>query len=253
MATSSKTQVAKTKSNLPANINAEMAAEVADFQSRIQTHGGDKIKTDEKLFTLPDGSSAEELSVIIVDFVSTNAYYDKPWNPNTPVPPNCFAISPDAIGMEPSGNSPDKQCDTCTACWANQWNSSTTGAGKACKNERLLALMAPDGDADSPLMVINVTPTALKSFDNYVASVARSFQRPPRGVITTITFDPHVKYSSLRFGNPIACDQDQLARAWARKEEAMTRLLREPDVSAFEVATPVKGKGKPAPASRRAA
>lgn len=248
-----KTQVAKAKSNLPANINAEMAAEIAAFQNRVQTHGGDKIKTDEKLFTLPNGDSAEELSVIIVDFVSVNTYYDKPWNPNVIVPPNCFAISVDAVGLVPSDNSPDKQCDTCVSCWANQWNSSATGAGKACKNERLLAVMAPDGDADSPLMVLTVTPTALKSFDSYVASVARSFQRPPRGVITTITFDPNQKYSSLRFSNPIPCNQEQLAAAWARKEEAMTRLMREPDVSSFEAAAPAKAKGKGPVAARKSA
>lgn len=152
MATSKSTEVAKAKNNLPVDFNAQMAAEVEGFKNRLQTHGGDKIKADEKLFTLPNGDSAEELSVIIVEFVSTNKYYDKPWDPKTTVPPNCFAISNEAIGMVPSDNSPDKQCDSCTACWANQWNSATAGAGKACKNERFLAVMAPD-DFDAPLMV----------------------------------------------------------------------------------------------------
>jgi hypothetical protein len=255
MATAKKsnTQVATAKANLPADINEQMAAELATFQTRLQTHGGDMIKTKDKLFTLPNGDSADELSVIIVDFINRNSYYDKPWNPKVPVPPNCFAISVEATGMIPSPNSPDKQCEDCTSCWANAWNSAPAGSGKACKNERILAVMAPDGESDSPLMLLNVTPTALKRFDNYVASVARSFQRPPRGVITTIAFDPNQTYSSLVFGNPIPCNQAQLAAAWARKEEAMHRLLQEPDVSSFEAAAPVKGKGKGPVSARKAA
>lgn len=236
-----KTQVAKAKNTLPVDFNAQMAAEVEAFKNKVQTHGGDKIKADEKVFTLPNGDSAEELSVIIVDFVSVNSYYDRPWSKGMVNPPACYAISSDAIGLIPSDSSPDKQCESCTACWANQWKSSATGDGKACKNERLMALMAPD-DADSPLMVLNVTPTALKNFDSYVASVARSFQRPPRGVITTITFDPNVKHTSLRFSDPAPCTQEQLAAAWARKDEAMARLMQEPDVSAYVKPTATKGK-----------
>lgn len=225
--------VPKAKLDLPADITAQMAAEIDSFKTRIAAPTGNRINTDEKLFTLPNGDTADTLSVIIVDFASYNAYYDKPWNPNQIVPPNCFSLGLEPAGMVPSENSPEPQAESCAACWANQWKSSSTGAGKACSNTRLLAVIEPEGDPDSPIMLLKVTATALKSFDAYVTSVARAFQRPPRGVITEITFDPNLKYSSLRFGNPVACTPAQMALAYSRRDDAMARLMIEPDVSAF--------------------
>ena len=246
--------VPKAKINLPANIQQDMASEIEQFKNRIAAPTGNRINTDEKLFTLPNGDTADTLSVIIVDFAAYNAYYDKPWNPNAIVPPNCFSLGLEPAGMVPSENSPDLQAESCAACWANQWKSSPTGGGKACSNTRLLAVIEPDGDVDSPIMLLKVTATALKSFDAYVTGVARSFQRPPRGVITEITFDPNLKYSSLRFGNPVACSQEQMALAYARREDAMARLMVEPDVSAFAAAAPVaKGRGQAPAKARKAA
>lgn len=243
--------VPKAKIQLPANIAADMASEIEQFKNRIAAPTGSRIGTDEKIFTLPNGDTSDTLSVIIVDFVSYNAYYDKPWNPNAIVPPNCFSLGLEPAGMVPSENSPDLQAESCAACWANQWKSSPTSAGKACSNTKLLAVIAPD-DPEAPLMLLKVTATALKNFDAYVTGVARSFQRPPRGVITEITFDPNLKYSSLRFGNPIACTPDQLALAYSRREDAMTRLMVEPDVSAFVAAPVAKGAQRKA-APRKAA
>jgi hypothetical protein len=244
------TTVAKAKINLPANLADDMAAELESFKNRIAAPTGNRISTDEKIFKLPNNETSDELSVIIVDFVSYNAYYDKPWNPNQIVPPNCFSIGLEQVGMVPSDNSPEPQAESCAACWANQWKSSPTGSGKACSNTKLLAVIAPDGDAETPILLLKVTATALKSFDAYVTSVARGFQRPPRGVITKITFDDKVKWSSLRFSDPQPCTQEQLALAYSRRDEAMTCLMVEPDVSTF-VAAPAKAPAKK-PAPRRA-
>lgn len=245
--------VPKAKIQLPANIQADMQAEMEAFKNRIAAPTGSRIGTDEKLFTLPNGDTGETLNVIIVDFVSYNAYYDKPWNPNQIVPPNCFSLGLEPAGMVPSENSPEMQAESCAACWANQWKSSATGNGKACSNTKLLAVIAPDSEPDAPVMLLKVTATALKSFDAYVTSVARSFQRPPRGVITEISFDPNLKYSSLRFGNPVACDPEQLALAYSRREDAMARLMVEPDVSAFETTPAPAAKGRGKAAVRKAA
>lgn len=239
--------VPKAKIQLPANIQQDMAAEIDAFKNRIAAPTGSRIGTDEKIFTMPNGDTSDRLSVIIVDFVSYNAYYDKPWNPNAIVPPNCFSLGLEPAGMIPSENSPEMQAESCAACWANQWKSSATGNGKACSNTKLLAVIAPD-DPEGPIMLLKVTATALKNFDAYVTGVARAFQRPPRGVITEITFDENLKYSSLRFGNPVACSPEELALAYSKREDAMARLMVEPDVSAFVAAAPVaKGRAKAAP------
>lgn len=247
MAAPKKTALAvpKAKLALPANLEQDMANEIAQFKGRLSAPSGNRIRTDEKIFTLPNDDTSDTLNVIIVDFVSYNAYYEGAWNPNAIVPPNCFAIGLEPASMVPNEKSPEVQAESCAACWANQWESSPTGKGKACNNTKLLAVMAPDADSDTPLLLLKVTATALKNFDAYVASVVRTMQRPPRGVITQITFDPASKYSSLRFGDPQACTPAQMAVAYARREEAMELLMTEPDVSKFEPAAKAKPKGKP--------
>jgi len=207
--------VVKQTSNLPATIEEEMAAEIAALQSRLAAPSGDMIRCGGKVFTLPDGQkSPDPLRVIIVDFVSYNAYYGRDYDEKNPTPPACFALGPTVKGLIESINSPDDQnteedaktgekipqgCDT---CWANVFGSD--GNAKACKNARLLAILPAieDLSEDTPMWLIKVSPTALKGFDGYVASVARTFNRPVRGVSTLIDFNPAVKYDQLIFGSP---------------------------------------------------
>ena len=85
------------------------------MSSKINPSTGNVIRTDKNKFVLPDGTTAETLEVVIVDFVSKNTYYEGAYDKDAIVPPNCFAIHPDTKGMVPSANSPDKQCDDCTS------------------------------------------------------------------------------------------------------------------------------------------
>lgn len=237
------TAVSKAKvTNLPVDIKAIRAAEAAAMAARLQAPTGNKIKTDEKMFTLPNGDTADTLSVVIVDFVSQNNYYEGAWNPNAIVPPNCFAIGLEPTGLVPSDNSPDLQAESCAACWANAWKSSPNSDGKACGNTVKLAVIDPNGDPDGPIMELKVTATALKSWGAYAGSLSRAGV-VPRDVITTITFDPNVKWSSLRFSDPQPCTDAQMALAYSRREDAMAILTTEPDVSNFVKAAP-KAKGR---------
>ena len=244
------------KGNLPANINAEMEAEVAALASRLSAPSGDRIAlTQAKTFKLPDGrESPGPLDAIIVDFISYNAYYEGRYDPNNIVPPNCFAMGLEPTGLIPSKTSPDVQAEACASCWANQFG--TAGKGKACQNRKLLALLPADATEDTPLMILSVSPTAIKGFDGYVGSVARAFQKPVRAVITEIGIDENSDYAKLTFGNPQACSNTQLALAHSRREEAMQRLMTEPDFSSLNQQTSSKPKAltrKPAakPAAKR--
>jgi hypothetical protein len=243
-----RTAVAKAKSNLPANIDAELAAEVAALSSRLSAPSGDRIScTLNKTFKLPDGQeSSDPLRVIIVDFVSYNTYYTERYDPNNIVPPACFALGLEPTGLIPSANSPDCQAESCATCWANQWGSN--GKGKACDNTKLLAVLPAieDLNDETPMWVIKVSKTATKGFDGYVASVARAFQKPIRAVSTLIDFDQNSDYSKLVFGSPEPITQEQFMVAHSRRQEAMQRLMTEPDVSSFQAAA------KPAPAKGRA-
>lgn len=240
------TAVAVKKSSAVVNIRAQLQAQAAATAAKIQPASGNKIRYSKGKFVLPDGTETESLDVVIVDFVSTNVYYANGYDKDNIVPPNCFAISPEPKGMVPSNNSPEKQSDDCASCPMNAFGSS--GAGKACKNTRVLAVLPPDAEDDTPLWILSVPPTAIKGFDGYVGSVLRTFQMPPVGVVTTVSLDENEDYFKPLFGNPQV--NDNLDVHYARSEEAKELLAVEPDVSSFGQAAAPKPKGKAAPARK---
>ena len=222
------TAVAKARINLPVDVNASMAAEVAEIQKRISAPSGDRITvTQAKTFKLANGLEVEEFEGVVVDFVAANYYYTESFDRGNIVPPVCFAISMEPSTMTPSDNSPDKQSGACASCWANQFGSA--GKGKACQNTRLLGILPTDADADTPLAILKVSPTAIRAFDAHVANVARKHGMPIRAVTTKFSFSDD-QYSSVRFTDGGLADKDLILLANARKEETVQRLSTEPNV-----------------------
>lgn len=230
--------VKKVASSNLVDIRALLAKEITDMASRVGAPGGDVISiTQDKKFKFPDGTKSDgPIKLVIVDFVSANSFYEGAYDPNNISPPACFAIGTNPTQLAPSKNSPVAQAIACSSCPMNQFGSA--GNGKACKNSRVLAVLPPGATADTPMWILKVSPTALKAFDAYVTSIVRSFQLPPVSVVTEVSFDDSVTYASLRFGNPEP--NEDLEICFARKGEAMERLLTEPDVSQFEIAPPKK-------------
>lgn len=218
------------------SIQERLKAEVATIQDRIGAPGGDVIAvTQDKMFKLPDGTKHPgPMDVVIVDFVASSFFYEGAFDKDNISPPACFALGTNPSQLVASENSPVRQSDSCAGCPMNQWGSD--GKGKACKNGRLLAMLPLDADNDTPVMILKVSPTAIKAFDSYVAAVARSFQLPPLGVVTEISFDDASSYASLRFKNPRPNENIELA--FQRRDEARKRLLTEPDVSSYDAAPP---------------
>ncbi len=231
-------------SNLPVNYKEQMAKEVAEMQSRIAAPSGDKIKYNKNTsFILPDGSEGPMLSVVIVDFLSTNLYYDRPYVPDSPTAPACFAIGMEPILLAPSKNSPAIQSDSCGTCEQNKFGTALNGKGKACRNFRLLAVADPSKGNDSPIWVLPIPPASIKSFDTYVTMLATKLGMPPVGVITEITLDHTNDYASPRFAMGHPLDGGSIGMFIERKDEARKRLMTEPDVSQYE---PPKARPTPA-------
>lgn len=228
------------------NIHEELKKEAAAIASRIAAPGGDKISvTQDKFFKLPTGQRSQDpLRMVIVDFVSNNRFYDvEKFDESNPIPPACFAIGVEPKGMVPSPRSPVMQVEkgeSCDTCVLNEFGSS--GKGKACKNGRLLALLPDNDDPDAPIWLLQVSATAIKAFDAYVATIKTQFDMPPISVSTEIYLDPGLKYGSLRFGNPQP--NANLRVHYDRKAAARTRLLVEPDVSQYKPPAPAKGSAK---------
>jgi len=232
------------------NIRAEIKRQSDEIAKKIGAPSGDFIKVQQdKTFKLPDGAvSPGPIRGVIVDFTSANMFYDRPYKEGEVVPPACFAIGEEPEALVPSNNSPDKQSDNgCKPCVNNVFGSK--GRGKACTNTRILAIVQPDADPNSPLWLLKVSPTAIKAFDAYVQTIKAQFDGTPILVETDIYFASDEKFPSLRFGNPT--ENKNLAVHFARQKAAKERLLAEPDVSQYAPpppppAAPVRQAAKPA-------
>lgn len=236
--------------NLPMNFAEELAKQAESIQKRIASPSGDRIRMDGRGYTLPNGQSGPELEVVIIDFVSSNIFYEGNFDKNNPSPPACFAVGPEPTLLRPTDLSPDKQSETCAACPNNQFGSN--GKGKACKNTRLLAitpLSEGDDPDDRPIWIMSVPPTSIKAFDAYVASLAIRNRTLPIGVATKLFMDGSVSFAAPRFDAVRPLGDDELASVFPMREEAMARLLATPDFSGYEAAK--SGGGKASSVSRR--
>lgn len=228
------TELSTLQSQLPAEIVEQMRIQTELERSRMGTISErDVIRiTQDKKFQFPSGDTVDEFNAVIVNFAYRNNYYLGRYNPKDPTPPACFAISENANTLEPSVKSPMIQSDDCASCQQNQFGSSPTGSGKACKNTVMIAVVPADDQADHSIWVIQTSPTAIGAFNKYVKHVMDKVKFPVQSVVTRFFLDPDETYATLRF--EMVTPNLKLADAYARKEEAMHRLLQEPDVSSFK-------------------
>lgn len=239
-AASTAVAVKKTTGANLVSIKEAMAAQLADLASRVAPASGNAIRvTQDKQFLLPDGTKTPgPLELVVVDFTSKNSFYEGAFDPKAISPPACFSIGQNPLKMTPSNNAPVAQSTDCQSCPMNQFGSA--GTGKACKNSRVLAVLPPDADADTPMWTLATSPTANKGFDGFVSSVARVFQTPPVGVVVSVSFDLNETYAKLVFTNPQP--NENLAEHFGRQAEAAAMLAVEPDVSQYVKAPPARGK-----------
>jgi len=225
------TEVIEVQSNLPANIDEMFRQDVAALQGRLLTPSGDRIKIENKRFILPSGAKLDFLDAVIVDFVYANRLYNKPYVKGVVTAPDCFATNPDAASLTPSAKSPNIQASNCAGCEKNQFGSAIQGAGKACQNRILIALLPGDAKQETPFMILDISPTAIKGFSNYVNVVQNALGRPPYGVFTKITCDPNKKEDVATFGDPQKINDAQfIMMVRGRQQEARTRLMVDPNV-----------------------
>jgi hypothetical protein len=232
------------------DIQAEMKKQSELIKSKIGKPGGDFIKVQQdKKFKLPDGTTSEgPLSVVILDFISVNTFYDRPYKEGEMVPPACFAINEEPELLAPHATSPVMQVEKgkiCKQCPNDVFGSA--GNGKACTNTRVLAVVPAGSGKDEPVLNLKVSPTAIRAFDAYVKTISEQFDGPPIVVVTDIYFDPGLKYPSLRFGNP--SPNEQLAVHFERQKAAKERLAAPIDVSQYS--PPPAAKAAAATGKRR--
>lgn len=240
--------VKKSASGNVVSIQEALKAQAVALAGRTAPVTGNQIRLSPGKFTLPDGTSTPgPLELVVVDFVSKNTYYPEGFDPKNIVPPTCFAIGTDIKSMVPSPNSPinQNQGSDCASCPQNQWESDPKGGrGKACKNSRLMAVLPPDATDETPMWLLATSPTGVKSYDAFVASVATMYEMPPVGAVVTVSLNPNETYAQLVFTDPVP--NSNVGTHFARQGEAQKMLAVEPDVSGYVAPAP-KGRGaKPA-------
>jgi hypothetical protein len=217
---------------IPQDLRESLAAESLAIANRIGQPARDFIGVDRnKVFRLPGiDKTAPEISVVIVDFVALQQYYPGKFDPKNIQPPVCMALGVEQATMRPDPSSPELQDGGkgCKVCPKNQWKSDG-GRGKACKEQRLLAVISPEAP-DGALMLLKVSPTAVAHFDTHVIKV-KSFNPEiphPIAVETLVSFEPSVEYATLRF--KIIGAYNNIEAAALRRTEARALLLTPPDL-----------------------
>lgn len=205
------------------DIKAKIAAEAKNLRNQVQAPGARSISVKGKVFTFPNGQSTQDpIEVVILDFRNYNRYYTAAYNEQKPEPPACFAINSMIDQMAPHEDVAKPVHDTCVGCPMNQWGSAPRGGkGKACRNTVRLAVIPPDAKADDEALILNVSPTGLRSWSTLVATY-EAIQQHPMEYVTKVSFDPNAAYPSLVFASlrPF----ENLEIAWAIRERSQQAL-----------------------------
>ena len=227
-----------------ATIHAQLSGEVHPLRERIN-QSARKIRLDHRVFTFPDGrSEMGPIELVVIDFVSRNKYYPNPYQPKQARLPACFAVGRRIVDLRPSPLARQPQASACQACPLNQYGAN--GRGKACRNSRLLAVLRPEQtNPRDALMTLEVSPTGLRFFDNFVSATAKIFALPPVGVTVQVSFNPLKPYPSLVFGRSRANPEAVVTAHLARRSEAESLLLAEPEQHPTQLLTTISHRPAP--------
>lgn len=213
--------------NAVMSLQEQLKQELADVNKTVTQNEGTKISTKGKIFTLPDGTSHPgPMNAIILDWRNLRNYYTGVYNPNKPQPPVCFAVGKIVDELKPAANSSKPQHETCEGCPFDEWGSAAQGRGKACKNSVRLAVVAVNPTEKSKIMTLDVSPTAIKSFNAMVTQL-QSMGMLPVQVTAEIGFDAAEAFPKLTFGD--FQPHNNLEIVMALREKAQDILNREPD------------------------
>jgi hypothetical protein len=189
----------------------------------------EKIRMSPKGFVPPNGDLTDSIEGVIVDFVNANTHYPEAFDRDNPTPPDCFATGRIVDLMKPDSAVDKPYFDNCKDCPKNEYESGV-GRAKACKNTKILAIMAVDAkEEDDPIPILIIPPGAIKFFDTYVSTTLKGGHGlPPNAVVTRITMDPKSDFVAPRFKFIRELKDEEMEYFYGRKIEAETILLQKP-------------------------
>jgi len=185
-------------SNELLDIQEQLRKELAAQRDTLPAASAGRISVKGKKFNMPDGQIHEgPMSCIILDHRWTNSYFEGAYNAMAIQPPVCFAKGKIDSELKPASDSTKPQSKVCADCPQNQWG--TSGKGKACKNGVRLAILPPVPVEGMTPWIIDIAPTGLTGYTNYLNALQNGPGLMSIQVITELNFAPGVDYPKLTF------------------------------------------------------
>ncbi|MFW5972401.1 MAG: hypothetical protein ACOCTG_00300 [Bacteroidota bacterium] len=212
------------------NLQERIKAELEHTKNTIPTPSTNSISTKGKVFTFPDGQNHPgPMQAVVLDWRNFNRYYTRPYDPQNPAPPDCFALAKNLSDMAPHSEATDPQAETCKGCPMNEFGSAPNGRGKACRNTVRLAVAPPDADETFEPWLLNVAPTSLKSWTSFVSQL-EAIGRIPLQAVAEIAFKADAAFPQLTFIAREFLDEEAVAKFWQLREKAQAQLDAPPSV-----------------------
>ena len=209
---------------------------------------------------LPDN----QMAVVVLDHVHENTFYPGKFNPEEPQAPSCYAFGRDEAEMSPHEmviEANTAVSESCVDCPNNEWGSSDTGRGKACKNQRRLALIPagtldkhgnfevfdePDHWKTAEVAYLKLPVMSVKGFGGFVKQVASTLRRPPLGIFTRVQVVPDDKSQFRVVFTPIGKVPDKIIPQLMERHEEVKNLIEFPyaPVDGDEISSSKRGRKK---------
>jgi hypothetical protein len=245
---------------------------VAAAAAAPQSEGAPRIVGKDGTFYLGEQVLPSPLELIVVVEAHLNVWYPEAYDPDSPSPPGCFAVGPalqkDAEGKTVEGTGEDAlrahatspkiqggpNGHDCATCELNKFGSADVGRGKACANQRVLAVVMADDPAfqtGQPLTwaQMSLSPTGLAPWGKFVKSLASIENRPPHGAVIQFDFNKRDPVEQKRKAIIAVGYKKIMDPAVATKVNALRRelletkaLLRPMPVDVRDADGPKKGK-----------
>jgi hypothetical protein len=210
------------------SLQEQIKAELAVVRKSVAPPSSNKISTRDKKFTLPGGQVVQgALECVILDHRNLHQYYTKPYDPQNPSPPDCFAIAKEFSDLSPHNHEgvSKPQHDQCAGCPMNEFGTARVGKGKACQNKVKLAVVPPDAGPDADILTLEIPASSLKYWNKLVSGL-ESAGRLPIQAIVSVSFNSAVSYPQPMF--EVIGAVDDLETKWALREQAQSVLDAEP-------------------------
>lgn len=187
--------------------NAQLPAAWADKMAQYAKQGLVAERTSGNMFSTRNGVLTfggvtvpnNRMQVVVVAAMHERVWYSKPYQQDQPTSPACYAFSETGENMAPHPEAEFPVNPVCKGCKYDEWKSDPVrGKGKACKEQRRLALMpvtalaTPDDIAKATVGYLRIPVTSTKAFSEHVKHLAMR-ALPPFAAITEVTLRPDPK------------------------------------------------------------